>query len=629
MPEDQDRIGPALESALPAARRHHHGQHFTRADVADLISALCIRSANDRVLDPSCGAGGMLLRARARLRRLGAPRERVSTQLVGVELDSAIAGAARENLPDARILTGDFLGSEPLARGVEPPRCPEPFDAIIGNPPYVRQELIGPARKEALAGLLPFRLSRRADLHVMFWPRAMTLLRDGGRLGFLTSNTWLDAEYGGPLRRWLGAEFAIVAVIESEVESWFDDARVRTLITIVQKSDPAVSAPTRMVRLTARLDQIVPPDLDQEERLARFETLAHEIERGAAGHGRFTRGREATPRALAKHSWGAMLRLPDVYFEIVAHAGDRLKPLAELADVSWGIKTGDDTVFFVAADRPPPVEPEFLTPVVFNLMELDRIVVTLDQLGRRLLHVDLRNAHRSWPQDAPRLSRYLEMACRERGSHLRPTCHAREKDGTSPRRWFELRPGLPGAILWSIMHQYRHLAPLNPQGFPANDNLLLIRPREGVNPRLLAALLNSHVQALIKQAFGRHRNEGMLKMQTVDVRRMLVPDPRLIDDAHTRRLQLAFDAIASRRVGRIPKECRQPDRRALDETVAELLGFENETPALTGRIHAALIDACERERTWELDAVSKRRRPASTVTRPLLATLQQASAPAD
>ena len=615
---DDDRLGPAIERALPARQRHLQGQHFTRADVSDLISALCIRSADDRVLDPACGTGSILLRARARLRWLGAPLDNASAQLTGVELDAAIADAARENLPASRVRTADFLtpGDNTLTTAAF-------FDAIVGNPPYVRQELITPGHKDTPPAAVPFRLSRRADLHVRFWPSAMALLREGGRLGFLTSNTWLDAEYGEPLRNWLGTSFSIVAVIESEVETWFDDARVRTLITVVQKSDPATAPHARMVRLTSRLDEIVGPEIEGHERLARFDQLARDIERGKnqergedGKHASFARSRAATAATLTTHRWGATLRLPDIYFEILARAGDRLVPLGDLADVSWGIKTGDDALFFVRAREAPPVEPRFLTPVVFNLMELDQVIVTLDQLRRRLLHVDLRTEDDPWRQRAPLLYRYLETAQHERAIHLRPTCLARDRAGAQPRRWFELRPGPPGAILWSIMHQYRHLVPLNPAGFPANDNLLLIKPRHGIDPRLLAAMLNSHVQALIKQAFGRHRNEGMLKTQGADVKRMLVPDPRRVTTTAARCVLGAFDSIAARKVGRIPEECGQPDRRELDEAVCALLGYGADAAPLVARLHAALTSACGRERAWEVDAVSRRlRRPRAEAPR--------------
>ncbi|HET9480503.1 MAG TPA: hypothetical protein VFP98_01995, partial [Candidatus Polarisedimenticolia bacterium] len=179
------------------------------------------------------------------------------------------------------------------------------------------------------------------------------------------------------------------------------------------------------------------------------------------------------------------------------------------------------------------------------------------------------------------------------------------------RRWYELRPGPPGAILWSIMHQYRHLAPLNTGATPVNDNLLQITPRIGLDARLLAALLNSHLVGLLKHACGRQRNEGMLKTQAGDVRRLRVPDPRRFDASMRSRLVDAFRAIGSRRICRITDECLLPDRRRLDVAVLEAIGYSPEGAARAAeRVAAALISLHGGERLGELDAMAQRRRHA-------------------
>jgi len=591
---DIDRLGPRMEKRLDAARRHGRGQHFTSPDVADLVNAFCIRGPGDRVLDPACGTGSFLVRARARLRHLGAPAATVETNLHGIEVDPALARAARNNLPRASIVTGDFLQQAP---GAPPPG--RPLDAIVGNPPYVRQELIGAALKRRLADRLPG-ATRRSDLHLHFWPPCLDRLREGGRLGLVTSGSWLDASYGEPLRRWLAVRFRVVAVLEPESESWFDDARVRAVVTIVERTPPGAAA-ARLIRLPRRLDEIAPAGLDHGERLARFEALAHDLETKTIRSGA-ARNRKVPAATLATSRWGPLLRLPDLCLDLLSRS-EGLVPLSEVADVRWGIKTGDDRFFILDGDDTRGVEPEFLEPLVFSLSELSRLVVTREQLRRRILLADLRAS-----RPGPGLRRHVAWGESERGSHLRPTCAARETDGSSPRRWFELRPRPSGPILWSIMHQYRHLVALNPERLPVNDNLLQVTPREGIDARLLAAILNAHVVALIKHAHGRQRNEGMLKTQAVDVRRMPVPDPRRADRRAARRLIAAFDALARRPVENVTRECARADRRRLDEATLALLGCDAaRARALTDEIAAALTELHDRERRGEIDAVGRRR----------------------
>ena len=93
------------------------------------------------------------------------------------------------------------------------------FDIIIGNPPYVRQEVIGPptivdrpttreerkAYKEKVIRSAQayvgkqFRINKKSDLYVYFYYLGMSLLNKNGVFVFITSNSWLDVGYGaGP-----------------------------------------------------------------------------------------------------------------------------------------------------------------------------------------------------------------------------------------------------------------------------------------------------------------------------------------------------------------------------------------------------------------------------------------------
>ena len=68
------------------------------------------------------------------------------------------------------------------------------LDAVVGNPPYVRQEKVEKPDKARFSVLASdawpdLRLSGRSDLHCYFWPAATRLLRQAGYSGFLTSSS--------------------------------------------------------------------------------------------------------------------------------------------------------------------------------------------------------------------------------------------------------------------------------------------------------------------------------------------------------------------------------------------------------------------------------------------------------
>ena len=86
------------------------------------------------------------------------------------------------------------------------------FDVVIGNPPYVRMEYI-----KAIKPYLEkhYRVAAdRADLYAYFYERGVSLLRDGGRLGFISSSTFFRTGSGENPRRLLAETTAIETIVD-------------------------------------------------------------------------------------------------------------------------------------------------------------------------------------------------------------------------------------------------------------------------------------------------------------------------------------------------------------------------------------------------------------------------------
>ena len=254
--------GTTFERAMPATERRRWGRFYTAPSGVDLVLQLCLRHASDRVLDPSCGAGVFLARAAAFKQRLDPTRDAkaLSDELWGVEVDRDAVAEAAQNLTAqslaAHIVHADFFTLDPADLPT--------FDCVVGNPPYTRQEWMSELApggdksvliSRALGGAaLPSaaRLTRRAGLHAYFFVHATRFLCEGGRLGFITSNSWLDVDYGAGLQAFLLNNFRIVAVVESQVERWFADADVNTcLVSLERCADPDArdDNPVRFVQL--------------------------------------------------------------------------------------------------------------------------------------------------------------------------------------------------------------------------------------------------------------------------------------------------------------------------------------------------------------------------------------------
>ena len=78
------------------------------------------------------------------------------------------------------------------------------FDAVIGNPPYVRQELLLDFKEYFESHFKVYH--GMADLYSYFIERGIQLLNGTGLFGIIVANKWMRANYGEPLRKWLKAQ---------------------------------------------------------------------------------------------------------------------------------------------------------------------------------------------------------------------------------------------------------------------------------------------------------------------------------------------------------------------------------------------------------------------------------------
>ena len=651
---DYDVIGKMYEQLIGHGERSKYGQFYTSPEVVDLVNAFCIRNPRETVLDPACGGGTFLVRAYARKRALAEGR---GLEMSHAELLSAIYAmdigafpaqlttinlAVRHLSPEPnypRVAQRDFFDgtSRPLAvfpagGGVVEVDLPTGgLDAVVGNPPYIRQEEMSALSKQHSKSAAergwqpPPDFTGRSDVYVYFFGKAGRLLREGGYLGFVTSVGWLDTEYGFRLQEFMLRNFRIVAVIESQVDKWFADARVTTCVTVLQRESAAEVRNANLVRfvqLRKPLAEIYsealggkPSPETEKARQGDMDTIRDLIE-GASDDvvTDYWRIRLVSQRELWRQGvrrgaeyeagkWGQYLRAPDVWFDISTAAGRRLVRLGDIATVLRGVTTGKDAFFCVedvtdqeAARNPGSelsqkwgvdhselatlrivrsgdgsqhvVEARYLEPEVHTLMDASSPVMRAGEARKLVLNVQeppsaLAGTH------VARYIRYGERKGWDRGA----TVAARSRSG----QWYDLGLSPPAdraRVLWPKGHQYRHLALLNPDQMPCKDRLYEVFPHHDVDEVLLWAVLNSTIVAVSKATFGRPAGiEGYLDTQVIDAEMMLVPDVRWANGPLRQRLQVAGENLGRRPASRnLWEEFDQPERQELDDAVLELLG---------------------------------------------------------
>lgn len=208
-----------------------------------------------RIVDPACGGGAFLIGAfrvlyaavRASQQR-GAPAcspaRVVEECLFGVDEDAEALALCRRALAalggSANLRAGNSVvaDSELTADAIDWdsafPGVTSGFDLVVGNPPYVRQERLGPWK--AYFGRHYAVYHGAADLYAYFCERGARLLRPGGRLAFVVAAKWLRASYGERLRTFLAQESWIEEVLEVEAShDLFGGAEVATCVLVTRR----------------------------------------------------------------------------------------------------------------------------------------------------------------------------------------------------------------------------------------------------------------------------------------------------------------------------------------------------------------------------------------------------------
>ncbi len=238
-----------------------------------------------RLLDPACGSGAFLIEAFEQLHsiyqsatdRLEELRGRslfdpdrtiLRHNLYGVDLNqeaieicrlSIWIKTAQRGKPltdlDHTVRVGNSLVEEPAvdSRALDwHAAFPEVFasggfDVVVGNPPYVRQELLGPLKEHLARRYASYH--GMADLYVYFYEQGLSLLKPGGRLSFIVTNKWMKAGYGEALRRHFHQQAWMESVVDlGHAKQIFDDADVFPSIVVAKKPAPhePVPATTRV-----------------------------------------------------------------------------------------------------------------------------------------------------------------------------------------------------------------------------------------------------------------------------------------------------------------------------------------------------------------------------------------------
>ncbi len=508
-------VAAAIEELSSATGTESRGAIFTRSEVVDFILDLVGYTVDKplhecQILEPSFGGGDFLLPIVRRLltawrtaNDAGCALDDLGDAIRAVELHretfhstrtavlallkkEGLAVKAATTLADRWLSQSDFLLA-PLDGQ---------FDFVVGNPPYVRQELI-PSPLLAVYRSRYQTMYDRADLYIPFIERSLTALAQGGNLGFICADRWMKNRYGGPLRSLIAEQFHLKIYVDMvDTPAFHSDVIAYPAITVISRETPGA---TRIAHRPA-IDRKTLTTLADALNVTPLPKEAGPVRELA----RVTNGSE--PWLLESSDQMALIRRLEQQFPSLEEAGCK---------VGIGVATGADKAFigdFDALD----VEPDRKLPLVTTR---DIISGEVQWRGQGVINPFAEGGGLVDLKDYPRLRRYLNAR-----QEVISGRHCAQK---SPANWYRtidrITPALakkPKLLIPDIKGE-AHVVFEGGELYP-HHNLYYVTS-DVWDLRALQAVLLSNVTSLFVATYSTKMRGGFLRFQAQYLRRIRIP----------------------------------------------------------------------------------------------------------
>ena len=243
-----DELVELFELLIPDEQKKEKGVAYTPREVKQFIVKEVLSDCKPQtVLDPACGCGAFLVTATEYMHeKYALPLDQIVEQYIfGVDIDPLAIHRTKlllsvllcshgvEHTVRFNLFCNDMLSYDTVELLLE--SCPERFDCIIGNPPYVRSRNMNEETKRGVAKWDTCCVGN-PDLYMPFFEIGLSLSKQKGCLGYISPNGYLQGVNGKLLREFLiDSEYGI-KIYDFREAQLFKNVRSYTCITLIDKN---------------------------------------------------------------------------------------------------------------------------------------------------------------------------------------------------------------------------------------------------------------------------------------------------------------------------------------------------------------------------------------------------------
>ena len=511
------------------------------------------------------------------------------------------------------------------------------FDIVIGNPPYVRQELIADPKKhkedfsdaqwrehkrlyktllmESVYNCFPdyFRrksndkiirvLDAKNDLYIYFYFHGLYLLNENGCFCFVTSNSWLDVGYGRDLQEFLLNRVPVHFIIDNQVKRTFKSSDVNTIICLFGNPQKKISPQqtAKFVMFRTPFENVLEPVIFEEIDTAQTIKTTPEYRVVVKSYPELFQGGTATepiangitpitisqsqttltyPRAdyrgaYTGDKWGGKyLRAPDIYYTILEKGKGKFVRLGDIAEVRRGFTTGANEFFYLTQEQIDEWGIEEEFLKPVIISPRDCESIMIND-GNKQKRVLI--CHQIKEEiNSKNVIKYIQWG-ESKGFHLRPSTRSKSI-------WYEFPEKEWAKVLWPMIHNDRLNVFWNNNQIAVDHNLFEIVTDY---PDEIWASLSWIGQVIFRELYGRFNlGEGALKTEGIDIKKLVVLNPLIIIDKR-KLIDDIRKKMNSRNTYSVKQEANQKDRKALDDIVFDAIGL---TQAERNEVYRAVCE---------------------------------------
>ena len=475
------------------------GEFYTPDKLAKLMVELLfegfdpIKDSEPKILDPSCGNGQLLIAVFMKIFDIYTPywedKEKLKIHIVknmiyGMDIDIQGIEKSKSRLFElSGTISSNFFCYDFLTEnGCKFKNLTGSFTHIVGNPPYIGHKALELEYKKKLKSIFPGIYQNKTDILSCFFPAALNLIEENGKIVFITSRYYLEAPTYKGLRIYLQRNCKIERIIDFDYLSVFKEARVASCIIIFTRNKTK--------------DHCFIYDRFAGKNVIFSTTVSNELEITLNGFGSFFR-RSSNQESLDPEGWSFPSEEELGIRQIIEKKANY--KLKDIFTSHQGIITGLDKAFVIK---------EEYEVQGWSNRELQLLRPWIKNSWVEKYFVKGRNYKLIYTDDITDISEFPNME--KRLSVYREKLENRRETKKNIRKWYELQWGRTEEIFTNrkIVHPYkasenRFAIDDNGNFFSADVYLMLPKPGFEYYLEYLTAVLNSSIYDMYFKSFGK------------------------------------------------------------------------------------------------------------------------------